>query len=42
VAAEATDSKDRLAAGTVALLAEAYEKSTAAVDVEFDNLVVKT
>ena len=41
VAAEATDSKDPLAAGTVALLAEAYEDSKDAVEVEFDNLVVK-
>jgi hypothetical protein len=41
VAAEATDSKDPLAAGTIALLAEAYENSKDAVEVDFDNLVVK-
>jgi hypothetical protein len=41
VAAEATDTKDRLAAGTVALVAEAYEEAEKAVEVEFDNFVVQ-
>jgi hypothetical protein len=42
VAAQETDSKDPLTAGTVALLAEAYEESTKAIEVEFDNFVVRT
>jgi tetratricopeptide (TPR) repeat protein len=42
VAAQATDSKDPLNTGTVALLAEAYKESKKAVEVQFDNLVVKT
>jgi tetratricopeptide (TPR) repeat protein len=41
VAAQATDSKDPLTTGTVALLAEAYEDSKTAVEVQFDNLVVQ-
>jgi hypothetical protein len=41
VAAEATDSKDPLVAGTVALVAEAYEEAEKAVEVEFDNFVVQ-
>ena len=41
VAAEATDSKDPLTAGTVALVAETYEDAKAAVEVEFDNFVVQ-
>jgi hypothetical protein len=42
VAAQAMDSKDPLTTGTVALLAEAYKESKKAVEVQFDNLVVKT
>ena len=41
VAAKATDSKDPLTTGTVALLAEAYEDSKKAVEVQFDNFVVQ-
>jgi hypothetical protein len=41
VAAEATDSKDPLTVGTVALVAEAYEEAEKAVEVEFDNFVVQ-
>ena len=41
VAAEATDSKDPLVAGTVALVGEAYEEAEKAVEVEFDNFVVQ-
>jgi hypothetical protein len=41
VAAEATDSKDPLTAGTVALVAETYEDAKEAVEVEFDNFVVQ-
>jgi hypothetical protein len=41
VAAEATDSKGPLTAGTVALVAEAYEEAEKAVEVEFDNFVVQ-
>jgi hypothetical protein len=41
VAAEATDTKDLLTAGTVALVAETYEDPKKAVEVEFDNFVVQ-
>jgi hypothetical protein len=41
VAAEATDSKDPLVAGTVVLVAEAYEEAKEAVEAEFDNFVVQ-
>jgi hypothetical protein len=41
VAAKATDSKDPLSTGTVALLAEAYEESKKAIEVDFDNFVVE-
>ena len=41
VASQAIDSKEPLTAGTVALLAEAYKESKTAVEVQFDNLVVK-
>jgi hypothetical protein len=41
VAAKATDSEDPLTAGTVALLAEAYEESKKAVEVDFDNFAVE-
>ena len=41
VAAEATDTKDLLTAGTVALVAETYEEAEKAVEVEFDNFVVQ-
>ena len=41
VAAKATDSKDPLTTGTVALLAEAYEDSKKAVEVQFDNFAVE-
>lgn len=41
LAAEATDSKDPLTTGTVALLAETYEEAKRAVEVEFDNFVVR-
>jgi tetratricopeptide (TPR) repeat protein len=41
VAAKATDSKDPLTAGTVALLAETYEESKKAVEVDFDNFAVE-